>query len=1075
MNYRLGLDLGTNSLGWAAVKVDDEGQPTDVIDIGVRIFSDGRNRKDKSSLAVQRRVPRGQRRRRDRYLLRRTDLMEALIACALMPTDESERKSLESLDPYLLRSRALDHALSPYEISRALFHLGQRRGFKSNRKSDSADDAEAKKARADTSELYRRMEESGARTLGEFLFRRHRNQRTVRARAGHGLYPDRAMYEAEFDAIRDAQEIHHPLRPDQWNSLKQIIFRQRPLRAVEAGWCLLEQGEKRAERSLPIAQEFRMVQEVNNIRVRTGLGYDMRPLNPKESASLLARLRAQKEVKFEKLPGIIGLPEDTRVNLDQWNRKGLKGDETSAVLSNRNIFGNRWRELTLEDRTGIVRVLLDDDDSASVHRIARERWGLDDKAATRVVSARLPQGHVHLSEKALNNLVPLMEEDEYVYSEAVAAHPDYAHHSDFRPDSALDWLPYYGELLPQQVVGADPNAPDGDAPARFGRIANPTVHIGLGQLRRVVNRLIDVYGKPQHIVVELARDLKMNREQRREAERSQREGGERNERLRKDLESAEQSVSQEVLRKLRLWEEQGPPHARFCPYTGEAINFEMVISAATEVDHILPMSKTLDDSPANKVVCLARANRDKGNRSPYEAFGHNPAGYDYEAIKQRAEVIGDTLRQQNRRDSKSWRFFEDAMERFQDEGEFLVRQLNETKHFSRVARTYLAHLFDEKSQKRRFVDATPGRLTAAIRRGWGLNGLLYESRKQDGNAPDAKTRDDHRHHAIDAFVVACTTPATVQRMMKAASVDNSSEVARSKNLAQIAEQAPAWEGFSRNDLRPLIDRIVVSHRPDHGTRSDSGKTTDQLHNDTAYGIVDAGNEISPATVVVSKPLSGFTSRKHVEAVRDRALREVLLRLWEQSGEKGAEFAKRAWKNGVSMNGHVHRVRSVRVIEQQSNLVVISDRSGKPYKAYATAANEFVEIWLMRDGNWQILAIPTFEANRPDIDWSRFRPVDRTGRVDPTARKLMRLHKGDMGALSTGDKRRIVKLRKLTAGRGGTFVFLDDHNEANVAARIIDKSDPLKESKFSARQLQKQGFRKIGVDEIGRVLDPGQPK
>ena len=204
VRYRLGLDLGTNSIGWAAVRLDARDGPCGVLDMGVRIFPDGRNPQDKTSLAVQRRVPRGARRRRDRYLRRRSGLMDELAVCGLMPPDRDARKELERLDPYMLRARALDHPLKPFELGRALFHLDQRRGFKSNRKARGRDESEDKKTRDDIGQLRRRIEESGARTLGEFLAARHAAGRTVRARAGEGLYPDRAMYGAEFDAIRGA-------------------------------------------------------------------------------------------------------------------------------------------------------------------------------------------------------------------------------------------------------------------------------------------------------------------------------------------------------------------------------------------------------------------------------------------------------------------------------------------------------------------------------------------------------------------------------------------------------------------------------------------------------------------------------------------------------------------------------------------------------------------------------------------------------------------------------------------------------------------------------------------------------
>ena len=209
MAYRLGLDIGTNSIGWTAVTVDANGQPNGVLGQGVRIFSDGRNPKDGSSLAVQRRVPRGMRRRRDRYLDRRHDLMEALIALGLMPPDEGGRKGLETLDPYELRAKAIHAPLTPHELGRALFHLNQRRGFKSNRKTDKTED---NKLTEKIGELKRRIDESRAKTLGEYLHKRRLKGKMVRARPEAGFYPDRALYEDEFDEIRKVQAPHHLLR-----------------------------------------------------------------------------------------------------------------------------------------------------------------------------------------------------------------------------------------------------------------------------------------------------------------------------------------------------------------------------------------------------------------------------------------------------------------------------------------------------------------------------------------------------------------------------------------------------------------------------------------------------------------------------------------------------------------------------------------------------------------------------------------------------------------------------------------------------------------------------------------------
>lgn len=120
---RLGLDIGTNSIGWCLIEDDKR-----IIDVGVRIFSDGRDPKSGASLAVDRRDARAMRRRRDRYIGRRSAFLEALIQYDLMPEKQDEARLIAEKDPYPLRKKALDEALTPHEIGRALFHLNQRRG-----------------------------------------------------------------------------------------------------------------------------------------------------------------------------------------------------------------------------------------------------------------------------------------------------------------------------------------------------------------------------------------------------------------------------------------------------------------------------------------------------------------------------------------------------------------------------------------------------------------------------------------------------------------------------------------------------------------------------------------------------------------------------------------------------------------------------------------------------------------------------------------------------------------------------------------------------------------------------------
>jgi CRISPR-associated endonuclease Csn1 len=226
-----------------------------------------------TSNAVDRRTARGTRKRRDRFVDRRKDLMEALVRHGLMPADAKDRKRLEALDPYELRARALDGALPASHVGRALFHLNQRRGFLSNRKAEKKDDDKGAIKQAE-SRLKEAMAAEKASTLGEFLSRRHQRRDPVRARnrasgqkAEYDFYPTRDLLIDEFEKIWKAQSPHHPsMAPKAHAEIKHIIFYQRPLKPPVIGKCTLDPatrpfdedplGPARIERCAPPASKM---------------------------------------------------------------------------------------------------------------------------------------------------------------------------------------------------------------------------------------------------------------------------------------------------------------------------------------------------------------------------------------------------------------------------------------------------------------------------------------------------------------------------------------------------------------------------------------------------------------------------------------------------------------------------------------------------------------------------------------------------------------------------------------------------------------------------------------------------
>ena len=257
--------------------------------------------------------------------------------------------------------------------------------------------------------------------------------------------------------------------------------------------------------------------------------------------------------------------------------------------------------------------------------------------------------------RAIGKILPIMqnEVDEDGVSGAgyhVAAKRAGYDHAKLPTGEQLDRLPYYGEWLQDEVVGSgDPH--DGKE-KRFGRFPNPTVHIGLGQLRCVVNELISsldsstgkALGPPAEISVEFTRALKLSDQQKAEKQREQRRNQEKNEKRRERIREflgENYNPSATDLLKMRLWEElSGNDVTRECIYTGEPIGIRRLLSEEVDIDHILPVAMTLDDSAANKIICMRYANRHKRKQTPFEAFGTSPAlqgfRYDWEAIAARA-------------------------------------------------------------------------------------------------------------------------------------------------------------------------------------------------------------------------------------------------------------------------------------------------------------------------------------------------------------------------------------------------------------------------------------------------------
>ncbi|MXX89638.1 MAG: type II CRISPR RNA-guided endonuclease Cas9 [Boseongicola sp. SB0677_bin_26] len=1095
MPTRLGLDIGTNSIGWWLYETDGK-TIVGIVDGGVRIFSDGRDAKSGASLAVDRRAARSMRRRRDRYLRRRAALMRKLAEAGLMPKDPAEAKALEGQDPYELRAKGLDRSLPLHHLGRALFHLNQRRGFKSNRKTDRGDNDPGKIKDA-TARLDQAMMAIRARTYGEFLHLRrrqvpdkhedcrdnndgsrtdHRKTPSVRTRltvvrregsereeAGYQFYPDRRHLEGEFHRLWDAQAVHHPslLTDDLKEALFETIFYQRPLKAPAIGLCLfagigdVPGDERRLPKAHPLTQRRTLYETVNNLRV-TADGRERRPLTLEERDQVIGLLDNKKpakslksmKMKFDALAKALKLPPGNRFTLETASRDTIECDPVRASLCHPDRFGPSWSTLDPDQQWEVVRringVESDADHDALVDWLASTH-GLPRERAETTAQAPLPEGFGRLGERATLRILAALQKDVRSYSDAVAACG--WHHSDQRTGEILDELPYYGAVLERHVIPGTGNRKHDDI-TRYGRITNPTVHIGLNQLRRLVNKIIAVHGKPDEIVLELARELKMSREQKKRISETNSANRNAVEKRGEKLAELRQPDTGRNRMILRLWEDLGHDvMTRNCPYTGERIGAGMLFDGSCDVDHILPYSRTLDDSFANRTLCLRKANREKGNKTPWEAWGETDRWPD----------IAANLK--NLPDNKKWRFAPDAMERFEGERDFLDRALVDTQYLSRIARSYLEALYPMGGH----VWVVPGRLTEMLRRHWGLNCLLPDRGKGAGKA---KNRTDHRHHAIDAAVVAATDRGLLNRISKSAGQDER----EGKGAEDVARSTPEpWEHF-RSDIGRQLETIIVSHRADHGRidpearRRGVDSTTGRLHNDTAYGIVDDQTVVSrvPLLSLTIKDI-GLTSRG--KNVRDPFLQGHLARVTrgkttpKEVEAALAEFAAAERLPDGSRNPYKD-LRRVRVDEslQRAARVEVNGPDGRPHKAYKGDSNHCFEIWMLPDGKIRSLVTATFDAHRNEVH-----------KPHPAAKRLLRLFKRDMVAIEREGATLVCYVQKFDPANG---IFLAPHVEANADARNRDRNDDFRLLQMGAMPALKAKLRRVHVDEMGRLRDPG---
>ena len=465
MTKILGIDTGTNSLGWAIVeKQVDEYH---LLDKGVNIFQEGVKMEKgiESSKAAERTAHKAARVRNYRIKLRKIRLLRILSDAHLCPplskaelsawrlkkeypknelfmqwqaTDDDSEKT-----PYAYRHKCLHESLDfnsmtdRYILGRSFYHMIQRRGFLSNRKDQSGDDTG--KVKESISNLTQEMHGAGYEYLGDYFYSLYNKGEKIRnhytARNEH--------YLAEFKAICEKQDLDKNLGSEVVRQIEKAIFDQRPLKSQkgQVGKCVFEKNKTKCPSSHPMYEEFRMLSFINNIKIQTPNDAALRPLSTEERELIMPLFfrKSKKQFDFEdiakklapkkhygfykkssdaEMPYLFNYPMDTSVS----------GCPVTAAL--KDIFGENWIDALCETYTlaeeksrldivnDIWHALFFYTDDAKLVEFGKNRLQLTDEEAKKFCEISLPSDYASLSLKAISKILPYLRRG-LIYSHAV--------------------------------------------------------------------------------------------------------------------------------------------------------------------------------------------------------------------------------------------------------------------------------------------------------------------------------------------------------------------------------------------------------------------------------------------------------------------------------------------------------------------------------------------------------------------------------------------------------------------------------------------------------------------------------
>ena len=1114
-----------------------------------------------------------------RYQLRRYRLRRELEKVGMLP--DAALIQLPLLELWELRERAATagERLTLPELGRVLCHINQKRGYR-HVKSDAAaivgDEGEKKK---DSNSAYlagiRANDEKlqdEHKTVGQYFAEQLRQNQSESPTGGISYRIkdqifSRQRYIDEYDQIMAAQRVYYPdILTDEFIRMlrDEVIFMQRPLKSCKhlvslcefekqervmrvhqddgkGGRQLVERkvkfGPKVAPKSSPLFQLCRIYEAVNNIRLTRPDG-SPRDITPEERAKIVAHLQSSASLSFAALKKL--LKEKALIADQLTSKSGLKGNTTRVALAAAlQPYPQYHRLLDMELETRMMTVQLTDEETGEVterevavvtdsyvhqplYRLWHILYSIEERDAMRralitqlgmkeedLDGGLLDQlyrldfvkpGYGNKSAKFICKLLPQLQQG-LGYSEACAA-VGYRHSNS----------PTSEEITERTLLEKIPLL-------QRNELRQPLVEKILNQMINLVNALKAEYGVDE-VRVELARELKMSREERERMAEGNRRREKENKAIAEKIRECGLFPTKSRIRKYMLWEEAGEQ----CLYCGQILTLSQCLNGDDmEVEHIIPKSVLYDDSYGNKTCACRRCNKEKGNRTALEYI--RAKGWEAEYMERINGLLDKKAISYSKHQRLRW-LKEDIP------SDFLERQLRLTQYISRQAMAIL-------QQGIRRVSASEGGVTARLRSLWGYDDILHtlnldrydsmgetERVSREGETTeklrikDWSKRKDHRHHAIDALVVASTRQGYIQRLNRVSSESEreamSGEIevqkaTKTDKLSLLERWLTQRPHLSVRAVSDKVAEILISYRPGkrvvtrgrniylrHGKKCvQSGLLVPRgpLSKETVYGQITVNGE---PQIVCKYDLHSLKA-KDVDYVVDLALRKRLKELLAQHGGKEKEaFAGDVYMDEAGTQGPIRSVRcftgldrgkmkAVKYDEQGDAVGFVSPRNNHHLAIYRTPKGKLVEsivtFWDAVDrAHYGIPLVITHPREvmeqvlqRGDVPESvlSLLPPSDWGFVDSLQQdEMVIIGLSDeelQRALETQDYRKLSEHLYRVQKMSSSYYVFRYHLETSVAD---DKNTMGRIPKFyrvqSLKAYEEKNIRKVRVDLLGRI-------